>query len=159
MVFPWDVAVNGVREPDEPRSNGSISPVKRHWAVVALVAILVLETVALAGAAVYFVIELLVARPTSFASAVGITVIIAIAALWVGFIARGVLRGQSWTRAATVVVQILLIAIAVGSFQGVNPRPDLGFAVLVPAALALVLLFSRPVHAATGNVESEPKTY
>ena len=141
MVFGWDVAVNGVRDSHEG--------MRRHPAVLILVAVLLLEAAALAAATIYFAVELLVGRPASVGSAVAITAVIAAGAVWVGFIAIGVLRGQAWTRAATVVVQVLVTAIAIGSFQGADAQPTLGIAILVPAVVAIVLLFSKPVLAAT----------
>ena len=155
MVFAWDVAVNDARNPNEDQTKRST----RHPAVTALVVVLGLEAAALAAAAVYFVLELLVATPSSVASAVGITVIIAAGAIWVGFIAVGVLRAQAWTRAAVIVVQVLIGAIAVGSFQGPTPRPDLGAILLVPVVVALVLLFQKPVLAATTGRDNEQHTY
>jgi hypothetical protein len=155
MVLAWDVAVNKVRKADEEQTNGST----RHPAVTALVVVLVLEAAALVAAAVYFVVELLVATPSSLASAVGITVIIAAGAVWVAFIAVGVLRAQAWTRAAVIVVQVLIGAIAIGSFQGPTPRPDLGVILLVPAVIAMVLLFQKPVLAATTGRDDTGRTY
>lgn len=107
--------------------------------------ILALEATALLGATVFFVIELFVDTPGSVASAVALAVIVGVATVWVVFIILGALRGQAWTRAAIVVLQILVGAVAIGSFQGPEPRPDLGMALLAPAVLALVLLFQRPV--------------
>ncbi len=155
MVFAWDVAVNDARNLDEDQTKRST----RHPAVTALVVVLAVEAAGLAAAAVYFVVELLVATPTSVASAVGITVIIAAGAIWVAFIAAGVLRAQAWTRAAVVVVQVLIGAVAIGSFQGPTPRPDLGVLLLVPVVVALVLLFQKPVLAATTGRDNEQRTF
>jgi hypothetical protein len=151
MVSTWDVAVNGVRNSDDG--------IRRHPAVLVLVSVLLLEAAALAAATIYFVIELLVDRPASVGSAVAITAVIAAATIWVGFIAIGVLNGRAWTRAATVVVQVLVIAIAIGTFQGADARPVLGVAMLVPAVIAIALLFSKPVLAATGNREPDERTF
>lgn len=155
MVFAWDVAVNDARNSNEDQTNRST----RHPTVLALVVVLAVEAAALAAAAVYFVFELLVATPSSVASAVGITVIIAAGAIWVGFIAVGVLRAQAWTRAAVIVVHVLIGAIAIGSFQGPTPRPDLGVILLVPVVAALVLLFQKPVLAATTGRDNEQRTF
>ncbi|WP_309615766.1 hypothetical protein, partial [Salinibacterium sp.] len=97
----------------------------------------------------YLVIELIVATPDSYASAVALTVLTAIAAVWLAVIGVNVLRGNPWVRGATVVVQILQIAVAIGCFQGAFARPDLGWLLLIPAIAALILLFSPPVLAAT----------
>ena len=155
MIFTWDVPVNGVIEPNE----GAARPQSRSRALRLLVVVLALESLALAAAAVYFIVELLVATPTSVASAVAIVVIIGLGAVWVAFIAAGVWRGQAWTRAATVVVQVLFGAVAIGSFQGADARPLLGALLLVPAVLALVLLFSKSVMESTTARDGEPRTF
>jgi hypothetical protein len=155
MLFAWDVAVNDAEKFNEHETNRS----RRHPAVTALVAVLLLEATALAVATVYFVVELLIATPSSFASAVGITVIIAAGAVWVVFIAAGVLRAQAWTRAAVIVVQVLVGAIAIGSFQGPSPRPDLGVILFIPAIVAVVLLFQKAVLAATTGRDNDQHTY
>ncbi len=155
MVSAWDVAVNEARRPDEY----SAPAPKRPAALIALTVVLGLECAALVAAAVFLVVELLVETPTSVASAVGITVIVAAGAVWVAFIIAGLRRGAAWTRAAVVVVQVLFGAVAIGSFQGPAPRIDLGIALLVPAAVALVLLFTKSVIAATADRESDPKAF
>jgi hypothetical protein len=147
--------VNNVRNPDDHQTNRS----SRHPAVTALVVVLALEAAALIAAAVYLLVEILVATPTSLASAVGITVIVAAGAVWVVFIALGVLRSQAWTRAAVVVVQVLIGAVAIGSFQGPTPRPDLGVMLFIPVVAALVLLFQKPVLAATSDRGDTGRTY
>ena len=129
-----------------------------HPAVRVLGAVLIVECLALVAAVVFLVVELLLAPVSSVASAVGITIVVAIAAVWVAFIAIGVLRGRAWTRAAVVVLQVLIGAVAIGSFQGVDARPDLGLILLVPVVAALALVFSRPVVAAT-SVREEPRAY
>ena len=61
--------------------------VLKHPAVRALAAVLIVECLALVAAVVFLIVELLVAPVSSVASAVGITVVVAIAAVWVAFIA------------------------------------------------------------------------
>lgn len=118
----------------------------RPGAVVALVVLLALESAGLVAATVFLVFELLVAPTDSFVSAIALTVCVAIAAVWVSAIAVGTWRGQSWIRGASIVVQVLLAAIAIGSFQGILPRPDIGWILLLPAIGVVALLFSRPVQ-------------
>jgi hypothetical protein len=48
-----------------------------------------------------------------------------------------------------VTIQILQIAVAVGSFQGLYARPDLGWALLVPALAGIVLVLTPQVVKAT----------
>lgn len=133
-----------------PVTDDSTTPA-RHPFVVVLAAILFAECALLTVATVYLVIEILVAEPDSFPSAVALTVLAAIAAVWLAVIAVNVLRGRAWTRGATVVWQVLQIAVAVGFFQGLFARPDLGWFLLLPALAALGLLFTPPVLRATAR--------
>lgn len=131
-------------------NDGSTTP-GRHPLVVVLATILFAECAVLAIATGYLVIEMLVAVPDSLASAVALTVLTAIAAIWLAVIAVNVLRGRAWTRGATLVWQVLQIAVAVGFFQGAFARPGVGWLLLLPALVALVLVFTPPVIAATGR--------
>jgi len=117
--------------------------------LVLLVVILLLEFALMVSAVVFLAIELVVARPDSYPTAIAILVLAVIAAVWLAATARGTLRGRQWTRGATVVWQLLQIAVAVGSFQGLFARADVGWLLLVPAIAALVLLFTPSVIAAT----------
>ena len=119
--------------------------------MVLLAAVLFIEAVALAGATVVLIFELLVATPDSFPSAVALTVFVAIAAVWVFVIAVNSLRGRAWIRGAAIVVQVLLGALALGSFTGLGARVDIGWLLLAPAIIVLVLLFTKPVLAETSR--------
>jgi hypothetical protein len=130
----------------EPTGDSPRSP-----AVVLLVILLFAECALLAAATVYLVVELIVATPSSFASAAALVVLTAIATAWLGFIAGNVLRGRAWTRGAAIVWQVLQGAIAIGCFQGMFAQPTIGWLLLVPALVVLVLLFTPPVVAATSR--------
>lgn len=128
------------------------SRARRHPLHLALAALVGAECALLIAATAYLVIELLVDTPASFASAIALTVLTALAAIWLAVVVVNILRGRAWTRGATIVWQVLQIAVAVGCFQGLfDPvaRPDLGWALLAPAIVVLVLLFTKPVIAAT----------
>jgi len=144
----WDVAVNNSGNSNETQSE-QFHP--RPPALLILVTILGIEALALIAATVFFVVELFAAPASSIGSAVALAAIVAIAAVWVVVVVRGVILGQAWTRAAVVVLQILVIAVGIGSVQGPEPRPDLAAALIAPAVLALVLLFTRSVVAATSD--------
>ncbi len=116
-----------------------------------LVVLLFMECALLTVATIYLVIELLTATADSLASAVALTVLTAIAAVWLGFIAANVLRGRAWTRGAAIVWQVLQGAVAIGCFQGIFAQPTVGWLLLVPALVVLVLLFTPPVVAATST--------
>lgn len=150
-----------VPPPDGDQSNRSTWPVSdgpadvgsavrhRPRMLVVLAALLVLEALLVIGVAVWLLVELLTVTPQSFASAVAIVVLVVLAAIWVVATAIGALRAQNWSRASAVTIQILQIAIAIGSFQGLYARPDLGWALLVPAVAGIVLAVSPSVVKAT----------
>ena len=117
--------------------------------MVFLAAVIFVEAAALGAATIVLLVELLIDRPDSYPSAIALTVCAAIAAVWVTAIAVNTLRGRAWIRGAAIVVQVLLAAVALGSFQGVLPRADIGWLLLLPAIVVVALLFTRPVLAAT----------
>ena len=148
--FVWDVAVSG--SPVGTESHDSRAPKRRHHPLVLLLAaVLFLEAAALAVVTVVLVVETLVDRPDSYVSAVALAVFAAIAAVWVGAIAVNSLRGRAWIRGGAIVVQVLLAAVALGSFQGLLPRADIGWLLLLPAIVVMVLLFTKPVLAETAG--------
>jgi hypothetical protein len=107
----------------------------------------------MAAASTFLIIELLIATPTSLASAIALTVLSIAATVWLAFIVVNIMRGSPWVRGATVVWQVLQLAVAVGAFQGFFARPDIGWLLLVPAVVVLVLLFTPPVITATSRRE------
>ncbi|MGV8877318.1 MAG: hypothetical protein ACOH1K_07390 [Rhodoglobus sp.] len=129
------------------------NPGRRHPQLIALACIIFLESALLFAALGYLIFELGSQQPQSYASAIALTVLTALAAVGVAVIAVGVLRRQSWVRGAAVVWQVLQISVAIGSFQGVFARPDIGWLLLIPAIVVLGLLFTKPVLAATARRE------
>ena len=127
----------------------AVSEPTRHPLLTTLAVIVFAEAALLSAAAVWLIIELLIDEPSSIASALALTALVILAAVWLAIVGANTLRGTPWVRGAIVVWQILQIAIAVGCFQGLFARPDIGWALLLPALAALVLLFTRPVIAAT----------
>ncbi|KQO08895.1 hypothetical protein ASF06_11855 [Agreia sp. Leaf244] len=125
---------------------------RRPILLVALSVVLAAEALLATGVTVWLVVELLTATPDSFASAVVILLLAAglACALWAMVV--GLLRRQTWVRGAALTWQLLQIAVAIGCFQGVFAVPSLGWALLIPAAIAILLLMSPPVVAATRRV-------
>ena len=122
---------------------------RRPILLIALSVVLAAEAALATGVTVWLVFELLTATPDSFASAVVILLLSAglACALWAMVV--GLLRRQSWVRGAALTWQLLQIAVAIGCFQGVFAVPSLGWALLIPAVVAILLLMSPPVVAAT----------
>jgi hypothetical protein len=125
---------------------------RRHPPLVKLLTVLLFaECALLAAATVYLLVELFTATANSLASAIALLVLTAIATIWLGVIAVNVLRGKAWTRGAAIVWQVLQGAIAIGCFQGTFAQPELGWVLLVPALVVLVLLFTPSVVAAVSR--------
>lgn len=116
-----------------------------------LTVILALETALVAGVACWLVYELLTQTPESYPSAVAIVILVLLAAAWLIATLVGLLRRRGWARASALTIQILQLAVAVGCFQGFYARPDVGWALLVPAVVAGVLAVSPAVVRATAR--------
>ena len=142
-------------QPFDPGQDGQSGPRRgrRSRAHLLLVLLLGAEAALLWAAVIWLILELLTDQPTSFASALAILGIAGIAAAWVTTITVATLRGRSWIRAAAVTWQLVQVFIAIGCFQGFYARPDVGWALLVPSVLVIVLLFTRSVVEATSTRE------
>jgi hypothetical protein len=114
-----------------------------------LAVLLFAEAAALAAGAVFLLVEILVETPQSYAAAVAILALTALAAVWLAIIGVNTLRGRPWVRAAAMVWQVLQIGLGIGSMQGLFPREDIGLFLIVPAVVVIALLFTGPVLAAT----------
>jgi hypothetical protein len=122
---------------------------RRPRLLVLLAVFLFAEAAAVAAAAAVLLVELLADTPSSYASAVAILVLTALAAVWLAVVARGALHGRSWVRSAAMVWQVLQLGLGIGSLQGLFHRDDVGWLLIVPAVIVIGLLFTRPVIAAT----------
>jgi len=125
--------------------------VRAALAVVSV--LLVVEAVAVVALLVWLIVDLLTMRPSSFATAVALIVLVAIGAAWLTAIAIASLRRAPWARASAIVWQVLQLSVAVGAFQGLFARPDLGWALLVPAITVIGLLLWTPVRLAYARPE------
>jgi hypothetical protein len=120
------------------------------WVVIVL---LIAEFLLVAGLALTLLIELLVATPTSFASAVALTVLAVLAAVWLGAIVAGALRGQAWIRSAAIVWQVLQFAVGASAISGTFSTPLIGWPLVVVALVTFLLLLTKPVVDATSRRE------
>ena len=128
-------------------------------ALVIVSGILLIEAAALGAVVVWLLIDLLALQPSSYATAIALVVLVVIAFAWVGAVAVASLRRAPWSRAAAIVWQVLQLSIAVGAFQGLFARPDVGWLLLVPAVTVIGLLLWRPVRLAyTGPGDAASRT-
>ena len=152
-VFLWSTAVtdemNDPRTPGEPSETSRPGIPRRPALLVLLAAIVGAEALVMAGVVLWLVLELVTVQPASYVTALAILVLAAIAAVFLGFVAVHLLRAAPWTRSATLTWQLLQVVIALGCFQGLVATPTIGWYLLVPAVLAVVLLFSPSVVAVT----------
>jgi hypothetical protein len=118
-----------------------------------LVGILFLEAGALASATLWFLSRVFLERADSLAAALVILIIVALVTVWVTVTAIYTLKGRPWVRGGILTWQILQIAVAAGAFQGFFAQPSVGYALLIPAVVASLLLFSPSVLRATTRDE------
>lgn len=117
-------------------------------ALITVSTVLILEALGLAAVVVWLVLDLVALAPSSYATAIALLVLVLLAAVWVGAVAVGSLRRAPWSRASAIVWQVLQVSIAVGAFQGIFARPDVGWVLLVPAITVIGLLLWAPVRLA-----------
>lgn len=121
----------------------------RHPLLIALAVVIFAECALMGALTSYLVVEILTTKAASVASGLFLILLAALATVWLGFIGANVLRGSPWVRGAVLTWQVLQVAVAIGCFQGLFARPDIGWFLLAPAIVAAVLLFTRPVTVAT----------
>ncbi len=127
----------------------------RHPAVlVVLVFIVALEALALAAATVWLAFEIAVATPDSLATAIALMVTTGVLAVGVAWLAVGLARRKRGVRGGVVVWQILQAAVGFGALQGIFARPEVGWALVLPAVAAFVLVLTPAVTAELGHADS-----
>ncbi|WP_134173517.1 hypothetical protein [Cryobacterium psychrophilum] len=114
-------------------------------------ALLALEAAVLWLLAAWLVVELLTQTPASLGGGLAILALAALAAVWVSAITVGTLRRRPWIRGGAITWQLVQIMVAVGCFQGLYARPDVGWVILLPSLVVLALAFTPKVVAATSH--------
>jgi hypothetical protein len=139
-------------EPADPHRGDESRRAPSHPLLIVLSVLLFAECALLVAATIYLVVELLTVVPESYASAAFLTVLTALAAGWLAAIGVGAVRRRPWVRGAATVWQVLQGGVAIACFQGMFAQPVIGWVLLVPAIVVLVLLFTPPVVAALRRV-------
>ena len=111
-----------------------------------LSALLYLEAAGLGALTASLVVEIFSVRPDSYLSAVALIVLALLATVWLAIMATHTLQGRPWIRGGAVTWQVLQLIIGVTMIAGGSA---LGWPLVVIAAIVLVVLFTRPVIAAT----------
>ena len=120
----------------------------RSLALTVLTALLFLEAAAVVVVVIVLILDILTLPAASLTSAIALTVVVAIGAVFVSAVAVGALRRQGWVRGGAVIWQLVQLAIAVGAFQGAFAQPAIGWALLAPSLTVLILLFTPSVMTA-----------
>ena len=118
--------------------------------------LLFLEAAVVSALVVWLVIDLISLEPSSYVTAIALIALVVIGAVWVWAVAVASLRRAPWSRAAAIVWQILQLSVAVGAFQGLFARADVGWALLVPAITVIGLLLWTPVRIAYSRPDDRP---
>ncbi|HEY4614362.1 MAG TPA: hypothetical protein VIG75_02750, partial [Citricoccus sp.] len=116
----------------------------RPPAVVAVTVLLSLQALAVLGVAVSYGLQVGTGY-LNLGAQVFLVALLAGAGVWIATVASGMWRGRPWVRAATVVIEMFAVILSISFFSAGNALVGLVF--LVPAAVALVLMFSRQVAA------------
>ncbi|MDQ1204197.1 histidine kinase [Microbacterium sp. SORGH_AS_0862] len=110
--------------------------------------LVVLEGVSLAGLAVWQLIALAQGDTASTATAIALIVLTLLGAALVVAFGVAAARGRSIGRSGGIVVQLLVLAVAIGAVTGTYGHPLNGLQLGVPALIVLVLLISAARRAA-----------
>ena len=105
-----------------------------------LLVLLAAEFALVTVVAITLLVELLIAKPDSYASAIALTVLAFIAAAWLGAIVVGAWREQPWIRGAAIVWQVLQFALGAGGITGTFATPLIGWPLVIVAVVTFFLL-------------------
>jgi hypothetical protein len=123
--------------PDEP-DHASSRPFET-WVVTV---VLSCQTLGWAGLGAWILLELITGESSYLATALFEVVLVVLAVVWMAATVVGTLGGRPWSRASLVAIEVLHVAAAIAAFQGYLVFIWLGWVLLVPAILALILAFT-----------------
>ena len=115
--------------------------------LVVLTWIVLLEAAVLAAGTLFLAWEVFVGDAQDLRSAIALTVTTALLTIGVAVVGVGLARRWARIRGGVLLWQILQIALSIGAFQGLLGPAWIGWLLLVPAGVAIWLLFTKPVTA------------
>jgi peptidoglycan/LPS O-acetylase OafA/YrhL len=118
----------------------------RPRSAAVLAVIVFLEAIALVGVAIWSVATVIGTEARELTAGLFWAACLALIAFFLLQAGRGVLDGRSWSRSAVVVWQVLQIGVSFGTYNGAEGPVPLALAMFVPALVALVLVFRKPVR-------------
>ncbi len=93
--------------------------------------------------------------PVSVGSSIFMTVLLVLVGLGLLALARQLMAAYRWPRSPSLVVQLFLVILAFPYFSSDNPL--IGLVLMVPAAVVIVTLFSKPVMRFTVRTTANQK--
>lgn len=141
-------------EPDGSDNSDATAPLAansrgssgRPLGIIVISIVVVLEALALLGAAAWYAFELLTGAPVlTFWGAVFTLGLLLAFSTWLFAVGHFLYRGYRWTRAAALVAQLFVFTIGFPTITGGLVLA--GLAMLIPAAAAIVFLFQKDVVA------------
>ena len=127
----------------------------RPAGILVIAIIVALEATALLVAALWYGSQLLTGAPVlSFWGAVFTLGLLLAFSAWLYAVSTFLFRGYRWPRAGALVAQLFTLTIGFPTMSGGYPLA--GLAMLVPAVLAIVLLFDRRVIAFASRAGGAP---
>ena len=149
-------------EPDRDSANagipagGASAGVPARPAGILVIAVIVaLEATALLVAAIWYGSQLLTGAPVlSFWGAVFTLGLLLAFSTWLFAVSTFLFRGYRWPRAGALVAQLFTLTIGFPTMSG--GYPVAGLAMLVPAVLAIILLFDKRVIAFASRAGGAP---
>ena len=138
-----------------PEGDAGSSVPARPSGILVIVIVVALEATALLVAAVWYGSQLLTGAPVlSFWGAVFTLGLLLAFSAWLFAVATFLFRGYRWPRAGALVAQLFTLTIGFPTMTGGYPLA--GLAMLLPAVLAIVLLFDKRVIAFASRAGGAP---
>jgi hypothetical protein len=143
-------------DPAEDKAGGpGQGPAVRPAGITVIAIVAALEATALLVAAGWYGFQLLTGAPVlSFWGAVFTLGLLLAFSAWLFAVGHFLFRGYRWPRAGALVAQLFMLAIGFPTLTGGYPLA--GLAMLLPAAVAIVLLFDKRVIAFASRAGGEP---
>jgi hypothetical protein len=118
-----------------------------------LAALVFIEGAALAAGTIYLVVEIFTADSKSIGTAIAYALTVAVFAALVVIVGRFTLIGRPWIRGAVLCIAVLQLLLAYSII--ITKAPTLGWILVVPSVLLVVLLFTPSVLRATARPARE----
>lgn len=117
---------------------------RRPLSMILLSILLGVEAALAAWLTIALLIDIITAGASSTISAIALLVLALLALAWVGGTLLGAVRLRSWSRSSAVTIQLMVLAFAVGSFEGIILSDLAGFPLLFLALAGVVLALLPP---------------